>query len=151
MTNNINAGCYVFKRGVIDQIPAGRPVSVEREVFPQLLADGRHVQGHVDSGYWRDMGTPEDFVRGSADLVRGIAPWSGHSPAEALVLDGGEVDASAIVGGGTTVGRGARVDAEARVHGSVLLDGAVIEEGAVVEDSSGSARSSARALSSRDA
>ncbi|MGC7286355.1 nucleotidyltransferase family protein, partial [Mycobacteroides abscessus] len=72
-TDQINAGCYVFKREVIDRLPKGRVLSVEREVFPALLADGLRIYGHVDASYWRDMGTPEDFVRGSADLVRGIA------------------------------------------------------------------------------
>ena len=93
------------------------------------------MRGVVDDSYWLDLGTPWDFVRGSADLVLGIAPWSGHSPAEALVLDGADVDAAAVLSGGTTVGRGVRVAAGARVHGSVVLDGAVIAADAVVEDS----------------
>ena len=33
-TDQINAGTYVFRREIIEAIPAGRPVSVEREVFP---------------------------------------------------------------------------------------------------------------------
>lgn len=71
-TDQINAGCYVFARDIIDRIPRGREVSVEREVFPALLSDPTvKVCGYVDATYWRDMGTPEDFVRGSADLVRG--------------------------------------------------------------------------------
>jgi len=37
-----------------------------------LLASGARVSGHVDVAYWRDMGTPMDLVRGSADLVRGV-------------------------------------------------------------------------------
>ncbi|WP_156747304.1 NDP-sugar synthase, partial [Mycobacterium sp. E2462] len=74
-TDQINAGTYIFGRDIIERIPTGREVSVEREVFPNLLADaGVKVCGYVDATYWRDMGTPEDFVRGSADLVRGIAP-----------------------------------------------------------------------------
>ena len=73
-TDQINAGCYVFRREVIESIPEGRPVSVERETFPGLLASGARVSGHVDVAYWRDMGTPMDLVRGSADLVRGVAP-----------------------------------------------------------------------------
>ena len=60
-TDQINAGCYVFRRKVIDEIPAGRPVSVERETFPGLLADGARVWGHVDSAYWLDLGTPADL------------------------------------------------------------------------------------------
>src|SRR5699024_6069334 len=55
-TDQINAGCYVFRREVIEQIPVGRPVSVEREIFPALLTSGARVFGHVDASYWRDMG-----------------------------------------------------------------------------------------------
>lgn len=139
-TDQINAGCYVFKREIIEQIPPeGRPVSVEREVFPNLLAEGKRVFGHVDSSYWRDMGTPpEDFVRGSADLVRGIAP----SPAlegprgESLVHPpGAGIAPGAVLIGGTVVGRGAEVGAGARLDGAILFDGAVVEAGAVVERS----------------
>ncbi|MFT3663083.1 MAG: NDP-sugar synthase [Gordonia sp. (in: high G+C Gram-positive bacteria)] len=136
-TNQINAGTYVFNRDVIGEIPAGRPVSVEREVFPRLLSEKRHVQGHVDSAYWRDMGTPEDFVRGSADLVRGIAPSPalGGARGEALVKEDAQVAAGAVLIGGTVVGAGAQIGAGARLDGAVIFDGAVIEAGAVVERS----------------
>lgn len=137
VTDQINAGAYVFDRSVIDTIPDGRPVSVERETFPELLAGGAHLQGMVDSTYWLDLGTPQAFVRGSADLVLGRAP----SPAvpgrrgERLVLDGATVAEDAKLTGGTAVGSGAVVGAGARVEGSTLLDGAVVEPGAVVRDS----------------
>jgi len=136
VTDLINAGCYVFTRSVIEQIPAGRVVSVERETFPGLLSGGAHVRGVVDRGYWLDLGTPLAFVQGSRDLVIGIAP----SPAvpdtgQALVLHGAQVAASAHVGGGTSVGRDVVVAADAMVDGSVLFDGAVIEMGAHVTGS----------------
>ncbi|GGP65531.1 sugar phosphate nucleotidyltransferase [Streptomyces abikoensis] len=137
VTDQINAGAYVFNRSVIDEIPTGRPVSVERETFPGLLAAGAHLQGMVDSTYWLDLGTPQAFVRGSADLVMGRAP----SPAvpgrcgDRLVLDGAEVAPDAKLTGGTVIGADARVAPGARVDGSAVLDGAVIEAGAVVRDS----------------
>ncbi len=134
-TDQMNAGCYVFRRTVIEAIPTGRPVSVERETFPALLAAGARVSGHVDAAYWRDMGTPADLIHGSADLVRGIAP-SAALPGpvgEAMVLDGAQVDG--VVDGGSTVGRGVRVGAGARVHGALLFDGAVVGAGSVVEHS----------------
>lgn len=136
-TDQINAGCYVFRREYIEKIPAGRQVSVEREMFPAMLTEGARIQGHVDASYWRDMGTPEDFVRGSADLVRGIAP----SPAlpgqrgESLVYQGAGVAPGALLIGGTVVGRGAEVGAGARLDGAVLFDGACVEAGATVERS----------------
>lgn len=136
-TDQINAGCYVFKRSIIEQIPTGRALSVEREVFPLLLAEGRKVCGYVDSTYWRDMGTPEDFVRGSADLVRGIAPSPAltHQRGEKLVHDGASVAPGALLIGGTVIGRGAEIAGGARLDGAVIFDGAKVGAGAVIERS----------------
>jgi mannose-1-phosphate guanylyltransferase len=137
-SDQINAGCYVFSREIIDRIPRGREVSVEREVFPALLSDGDvKVYGYVDASYWRDMGTPEDFVRGSADLVRGIAPspaLRGHR-GEQLVHDGAAVSPGALLIGGTVVGRGAEIGPGARLDGAVIFDGVCIEAGSVIERS----------------
>lgn len=135
-TDQINAGCYVFRREVVEGIPAGRPVSVERETFPGLLASGARVQGHVDASYWLDLGTPAAFVQGSADLVRGVAPTAALAlKGEALVLEGAKVHENAVVKGGATIGAGCTVAAGALVDGAVLFDGAVVGEGARVERS----------------
>lgn len=136
ITDQINAGCYVFKRSIIDSIPTDRPVSVERETFPGLLENGAKVIGYVDESYWLDLGTPLAFVQGSKDLVKGIAP----SPAvpqtgENLILEGAVVDGAATVIGGSVVGARARVEAGANVHGSVLFDAAVVGADAQVVDS----------------
>lgn len=137
VTNLINAGCYVFRREVIDAIPYGQPVSVERETFPQLLSNGDLVVGYVSSGYWLDLGTPAAFVQGSCDLVRGIAP----SPAvpgaigDRLILDGARVSGNAVVVGGSCIGARASVGDNATVEGSVVFDDAIIEAGAQVRRS----------------
>ncbi len=137
VTSQINAGCYVFRRDVIDAIPAGRPVSVERETFPALIAAGQPVVGYLESAYWLDVGTPQAFVRGSCDLVLGRLP----APAlpgrcgPALLLDGASVAPDASLSGGTVVGARASVAAGATVAGSVLFDGAAVGERAVVRDS----------------
>lgn len=141
VTDQINAGCYVFRRSVIDRIPAGRPVSVERETFPGLLAAGARVRGVVERSYWLDLGTPGAFAKGSADLVLGVT----ESPAlprttrpdlvDALVLPGAHVGPFAKVSGGTAVGLNAQVHDGAEVTGSVLLDGAVIGSDSMVRDS----------------
>lgn len=136
-TDQINAGCYVFRRELIEEIPAGRVVSVERETFPQLLEQGCRVYGHVDHAYWRDMGRPDDFVRGSSDLVRGIAysPLLEGRTGEALVDDTAGVAAGTILVGGTWVGRGSEIGAGCRLDDTVVFDGVTIEPGAVIRDS----------------
>lgn len=138
-TNQVNAGCYVFRRSVIDVIPAGRVVSVEYETFPGLLARDAVIMGHVEAAYWLDVGTPAAFVQASCDLVLGRMPVDpgpdrGDSR-EALFLDGSAVAADATVGGGSTVGAWAVVETGATVQASVLFDHVVVERGAKVSRS----------------
>ena len=137
VTDQINAGLYVFDRAVVDTIPAAHPVSVERDTFPGLLASGADVYGYVGSYYWRDFGTPADFVLGSADLVRGIAPSAAlpGPTGDALVLPGADVAPGALVRGGSTVGAGCVVEAGADLYRSVLFDGARVGAGAAVRRS----------------
>src|SRR6202044_2067837 len=80
----------VFRRSVIDQIPAGQVVSVERETFPGLIEAGAVVMGYAEAAYWLGVGTPEAVVRGSCDVVMGApssrparssrAAWSAAAP-----------------------------------------------------------------------
>lgn len=136
VTDQINAGCYVFRRRIIDAIAADRPVSVEREVFPRLLEERARVIGVVDDGYWLDLGTPLSFVRGSCDLVLGHAPSPLiASGSDYLVDPTAHVASSARVDAGATVGRGAYVGSDAVVSGSVIFAGAQIGAGCTIRNS----------------
>jgi mannose-1-phosphate guanylyltransferase len=137
VTNRINAGCYVFRREAIGQIPAGRRVSVERETFPSLIEAGELVMGYHEAAYWLDVGTPQAFVRGSCDLVLGRLPAAAvpGPPGPSLLLAGSSVAPDALVSGGSVVGAGASVGSGAIVSGSVLFDSAAVGGGAVVRDS----------------
>jgi mannose-1-phosphate guanylyltransferase len=137
VTSQINAGCYVFRRRVIDQMPAGQVLSVERETFPGLIAAGETVMGYLETSYWLDVGTPEAFVQGSRDLVLGrleSAALPGR-PGEALLLPGAVAEPGAQVRGGSVVGAGSLVAAGARADGSVLLDRVTVAAGAQVSSS----------------
>ncbi len=136
VTDQINAGCYVFTRSVIEWIPEGRPVSVDREIFPELLAAGQTVMGVVDPGYWLDLGQPMDFVRGSVDLVVGNAPSPAVvNPGGSLVLAEAVIDATARVDGGTTIGVGSRIGANSQINASVVFDSAVIGSDVTITNS----------------
>jgi mannose-1-phosphate guanylyltransferase len=135
-TDLINAGTYVFEPAVVDRIPAGRRVSVERETFPALVAD-RSLYALDDGCYWIDTGTPCEYVQAQIDLVDGVrgAPVEGiHRSAEV------SADASvkrAVVGARAVIAAGARVEAAvllagAGVEADAVVDGSVIGERAVV-------------------
>lgn len=137
VTNQVNAGCYVFRRRVIDEIPTGRVVSVERETFPDLVRAGRLVVGYVDTAYWRDVGTPGSLVGASRDVVLGTVHTPAVTPGTdgARVHPGAGVDPSASVEGGSLVAEGASVAAGAEVRGSIVMAGAAVGKAAVVVDS----------------
>ncbi|HEX9032492.1 MAG TPA: NDP-sugar synthase [Streptosporangiaceae bacterium] len=134
VSSQINAGCYVFTRRYIDAMPARRVLSVERETFPGLIEAGETVMGYLESAYWLDVGTPEAFVQGSCDLVRGelTSPAVPGECGDALLLPGVVADPSARITGGTAVGAGSTVGAGAAVDCSVVFDGVTIGAGASV-------------------
>lgn len=137
VSDQVNAGCYIFRRRVVDTIPAGQVVSVERETFPGLVADGALVVGYVENAYWRDVGTPAALVEASRDLVLGEAtsPAVDRAPADAWVADDATVAPGAVLSGGSSVLAGASVADDAVVTGSVLMPGSVVGAGALVRDS----------------
>jgi mannose-1-phosphate guanylyltransferase len=143
-TNWINAGMYVLEPSVLDRIPEGRKVSVERETFPAIVADGGLYAVQSDA-YWVDAGTPETYLQVQLDLLDGVrgAPEDGrHS---AAVVDPTATIVRSVLGAGAVVGAGAQVRdsvlfagatvaAGASVTGSVLGAGASVAEGASVAD-----------------
>jgi mannose-1-phosphate guanylyltransferase len=119
-TNLINAGTYVLEPSVLDRVPVGQKVSIERQVFPEIVADGKLYAGKFGN-YWLDIGTPEAYVQGNTD---------------ALDRDfGGDafVDPTASVASNATVKRSV-VDKDVRIGAGVTLVDAVLLPGAVVED-----------------
>jgi mannose-1-phosphate guanylyltransferase len=137
VSDQVNGGSYVFRRRVVDLIPTGRAVSVERETFPALVGAGRLLVGYVEISYWRDVGTPQALVAASKDLVLGVATSAAMEaePSGAHVDDGAVVASSATVNGGSVVARDVRVGDRALVTGSVVMTGAMVGEAAVVVDS----------------
>jgi mannose-1-phosphate guanylyltransferase len=127
----INAGAYFLERSVLDLIPPGREVSIEREVFPVLVGDGLTAL-RLD-GYWMDIGTPERYLQASWDILEGRVATRVRPTAPGLLIGAGaEIDPGAIVGPRAVVSSGSRVAAEARVCDSVLLDGCSVGAGASV-------------------
>ena len=142
VTNTINAGCYVFNPRIIDSIPENKVVSVEREIFPRLVADGQAIYGMVDDSYWLDIGTPKALLQSSVDVVRGIASQGAldgvplvHLSMAYIAHEGAVIETGAIVTGGSAIGRGARVGVGALVDGSIVSEGAIVMAGAKIRNS----------------
>ena len=151
VSNMINAGCYIFNRKVIDQIPANQVVSVERDTFPSFLSSGVKVYGYLDNSYWLDIGNPQALVKASADLITGMitsVATPKHS-GDHLIAVGAQVSSSSIVNLGTVIesevvvegnceisgsiiGKGAKIGANCKVINSIIAPDTQIEAGMVV-------------------
>ena len=125
ITNTINAGCYVFSPQVIQAIELGKVISVEREVFPQLLKNGKVVQAFVDNSYWLDMGTPKALLKGSQDYVGGK---------EFIVGDNSKISTSAVISGSSAIGNNVTIGANVEISSSIIRDGVTIAEGSKLEN-----------------
>ncbi len=73
-SNEINAGTYILERAILDLIPAGRPVSIERETFPELIASGRPLYAYTTGDYWIDLGRPEAYLDAHRHIFDGSMP-----------------------------------------------------------------------------
>ena len=153
-TNEINAGTYLLERSVLDVIPSGRAVSIERETFPTLLASGERLYSYVTEDYWLDVGRPIQYLQAHTDVLDGkleledapsqecgafyLAAGSavpGNVRVPAYVGMNAAIDPSATIGPYAIIGAGSKVGAGAIVRDSVLWDGVNVGAGAHVSDS----------------
>ncbi|HKH37265.1 MAG TPA: NDP-sugar synthase [Rubrobacter sp.] len=150
-TNLVNAGVYVLEPEVLAMIPAGREVSIEREIFPELQESGR-LRAHITSSYWRDIGTPRSYLAASHDVLSGAVgaregfEYQDVDPSvecgknvrllpPVSIAEGCKISDLATIGGRSSLGKDCVVGEGAVVEGSILLDGAEVEAGAVVRGS----------------
>ena len=120
ITNTINAGCYIFSPRVARDIDLGKVVSVEREVFPEILRRGELIQAFLDDSYWLDMGTPKALLQGSRDFV---------GAKDFVVGQNSNISASAKITGSTAIGSNVTIGDHVIISGSIIRDGAVIGAG----------------------
>ena len=127
VTNQINAGCYVFNPRVISTIPLDTVVSVERETFPQLVDSGAKVFGYLENAYWLDIGTPRALLKASVDIVKRSGDF--------LAMPGSTIDPTAVITGGSCIGPNSSIGAGAQIDGSIIEAGCVIGPNAKIIDS----------------
>lgn len=156
-----NAGIWLFEPSVLDRVPDGRRSMVETELFPELIADGEHVQGYCQQAFWVDIGTPERYLDVQLRLLDQpdlrllpLEKWPGtellcaeaaavappviaadaHIEGAVLLGSSAIVESGAVIVGPAAAGRGSHIDRGARLERSVLWDSCELgEESWVVE------------------
>jgi len=154
-TNTVNAGIYLIDAELLSRIPQSRPISIEREFFPALIAEGIPCYGWCPTAYWRDIGNPAAYRAAQIDLLHGrvglpLSPLGkyvdGSWIGEASVAREARIIAPSVVGAGTTlgprcrvgpgavVGDGGHIGSDARVEGAILWERVDVGPGAILQD-----------------
>jgi len=134
-SNLVNAGIYVFDPKVIDYIPAGRPVSTEREVFPVLAKNGA-LYGFEIRGLWMDVGVPEDYLRANGRILQKLngvimdEECEIDEAAEILqpscIGSGVVVGANSVIGPFTSIADHVHIGRGCRIENSIIFPGVTI-------------------------
>ena len=136
VTDQINAGMYIFKRKIIDTIATEKVVSVEREVFPNLLKNNYKVIGVVDESYWLDLGTPQAFVKGSSDLVTGaIKTGLVTNNLQKLLGENVTINENVELLNGTFVGKNSSIGKNSKLDKCVIGENVFIGDNCVISSS----------------
>jgi NDP-sugar pyrophosphorylase family protein len=129
-SNLINAGVYVLDPEIFDYIPGGRPVSIEREVFPKLATKGK-MFGHTFKEVWIDIGKPNDYLK--ANRIMLDAETEKRLLGKDLTLEeGAEISEPVCVDAGVTVGQNTKLGPYTVVGKDVVLGRNVTLENSVV-------------------
>lgn len=135
-SDTVNTGIYILEPGVFNHIPADEAFDFSKDLFPKLLKGRKRLFGYVAEGYWQDIGSIEQYMQVTQDLLRGAASFKpdGFKIGRSVWVDGGaQVDPQASLRGPIVIGKNAKVEAGARIRPySVIGNNTVVKAGAFV-------------------
>lgn len=129
VSNLINAGVYIINPEILDEIPSGKEVSIEKETFPHLINAGKNVFAYLHKGYWIDIGTIEKYKKANFDIVEGKADFDF---AKHLIVGR---DKKIGTNGKLTVGKNVVFEKNVETKGTVIIgDDCFVGENTVLAD-----------------
>ncbi|HLJ66706.1 MAG TPA: sugar phosphate nucleotidyltransferase [Chloroflexota bacterium] len=143
LTDTINTGIYVLEPSIFEYYERDQVFDFSKDLFPLLLKDDRPLYGYVAEGYWTDVGSIEEYVRATRDVLAGkvaIAWGAAEEDAETAPgirrEQGVAVDPGAILEPPIYLGRDVRIAAGSILHGpTVVGDNCVVERHAHLDRS----------------
>jgi mannose-1-phosphate guanylyltransferase len=148
-TNLINAGIYVLSPEIFSYIPKGKHVSMEREIFPKLVEEGK-LYGHKINGLWMDIGKPEEYLQANKTILDTHGKTRKATSRDKIETKNPvDIDKSvnigtntvigpyAILGKNVSVGKNVQIKEtvilpDAKIGDSTSINGAIIGEGAKI-------------------
>lgn len=139
VADTVNAGIYIFSPEVFDEIPQGKPVSLEREVIPSLLEKGKKMAGYVHYGYWIDVGTVDKYRKVNFDALEGKTGFvynvTERNEGKLLAGENTALKEGVNIKGKVVIGDNCFVGKDCFLEDSIVLSNTVIRDRCVVSGS----------------
>jgi mannose-1-phosphate guanylyltransferase / phosphomannomutase len=133
-SDTINTGIYVLEPAVLERMQRGRVYDFSKDLFPEMLREGRKLGGYIVDSYWTDIGNIEQYQQANYDALEGKVRLEPLGEAVAPgVLAGPDcrIDPSARLYGPIVLGSGTRIGANVEIVGPTAIgDHAIVENGA---------------------
>jgi mannose-1-phosphate guanylyltransferase len=138
-TKWINAGLYVFEKRILDYIPKNQNYSLERGLFPRLLAEKENFMSYKSKYYWLDIGKIEKYTQANYDILEGRFRFPGDTtPAcgsDVIIQSSAKADSKAMLCGPAVIGPNTKIGA-AEIHPLTIIGAnCTVADGAKIERS----------------
>lgn len=133
-SDTINTGIYILEKETLALVPKARGNKADcdfsKDLFPYLLRHKLPLYGSIEGGYWRDVGSLEDYINTNLEALKGKVDLG---PNETGVKHGNVIAKSAKISRSakiinSVIGSKCVVGANAIIKDSVLWNGVNIEE-----------------------
>ena len=132
----VNAGVYILSPEVLEKIPDGGMVSIERQVFPKLAKDNL-MQGWIHhGGYWYDMGKIPDYARVNRELLE--QSYNKNEPKKegpVHIGNGSKIEQGARIGPYSILSDKVTVKPGSAIRDSIVFEETIVEENCLIEGS----------------
>lgn len=133
----INAGAYLLKQEVLDYIQTDRLVSMEKEIFPQIIRDTGKFYGFQLTGFWIDVGRIQSYIDINKLLIKNqkITSFIGKNS-----IINGTINLSCI-GDNVSIGENSKIESTVILHNvkignNVIISNSIIGENCKIGDNS---------------
>jgi mannose-1-phosphate guanylyltransferase/phosphomannomutase len=123
-SDTVNTGIYILEPEVFNYIPQSQSFDFSKDLYPLFLEKGERLYGYVAEGYWRDIGSHDEYRQAHYDILDGKVKIKMGGKKKSIG------DAEIIAGDNVTIGK------DVQIRGGVLLgDNVTIGDGVVISRS----------------
>jgi mannose-1-phosphate guanylyltransferase / phosphomannomutase len=140
-SDTINTGIYILEKDTLDLIPKSVPagkheIDFSKNLFPYMLRNNLPLYGDIESGYWKDIGSLDDYISANLEALKGKVKFSATkilSKSGSVISKSAKVSRTAEIFN-SVIGDNCEIGPHVKIRNSVFWDKVAIEENSKFTD-----------------